>query len=287
MYINWLLLLWMLPTLITPSTCTPPPHHVAPTNENFIQIVEEAMPDGNINFYAINKAFCPLTMSLEFNEIQNYSSEVKLPLKKVLAQSEEQQFLLTLNRKSVKKEAFYAYRYSYTLGDELNPSPDENFAYWFPYEAGTKELVGQGNNGKFSHKGINAIDFNLKKGTKICAAREGVVVMTKGDSNQGCSQPRCQDMSNYVIIYHSDGTFANYGHLKYNGVKVEVGQKVKAGQVIGLSGNTGWSSGPHLHFEIYYKKEGMHYTVPAKFLIKDQQPAIPKVGKRYVSYHPN
>ncbi|WP_277619852.1 M23 family metallopeptidase [Chryseobacterium angstadtii] len=50
---------------------------------------------------------------------------------------------------------------------------------------------------------------------------------------------------------HPDGTFAQYYHLKQNGVKVNIGDQVKKGDVIGLSGNTGWSKGPHLHFVCY------------------------------------
>ncbi|WP_309997394.1 M23 family metallopeptidase [Chryseobacterium sp. 2987] len=50
---------------------------------------------------------------------------------------------------------------------------------------------------------------------------------------------------------NSDGTFAQYYHLKENGVKVNLGDQVKKGDVIALSGNTGWCNGPHLHFVCY------------------------------------
>ena len=58
---------------------------------------------------------------------------------------------------------------------------------------------------------------------------------------------------NCVIIRHSDGTRAIYGHLKYGSIKVKEGQTVKQGQVVGQIGDSGLSTGPHLHFELRNK----------------------------------
>jgi murein DD-endopeptidase MepM/ murein hydrolase activator NlpD len=95
-----------------------------------------------------------------------------------------------------------------------------------------------------------AIDFVMDQCTPILATRAGKVVMTKVSSNEGGPDISFADQANYIVIEHSGGTHASYYHLQHHGALVEIGEEVKAGQEIGLSGNTGWSTGPHLHFVI-------------------------------------
>lgn len=135
------------------------------------------------------------------------------------------------------------------IGDLTLNTYDVNYVYDLPFPKGTVSTVVQGYNGSFSHQGRNAIDFALPEGTPILAAREGTVISTKDDSNAGCPQKSCADMGNYVYIMHPDGSIATYYHLIYEGVSVKPGQKVRKGEQIGISGNTGFSVGPHLHFE--------------------------------------
>ncbi|MEL6866779.1 MAG: M23 family metallopeptidase [Bacteroidota bacterium] len=252
---------------------------------DLIDITEVELPNGDIDFYATTKAFCPVTLNFTFDRLDNMKPDQKLPIKKAIHPGEEKQFLVKLVR-SKRADAFFSYQISFRLGDAINATHNDNQVYLLPYESGTTQLIGQGFNGRFSHKGINALDFNLKKGTKICAARGGIVALIKEDSNSGCKNKRCQSLSNYIIIYHEDGSFGHYGHLKKDGVLVEEGQKVEAGEVIGLSGNTGWSSGPHLHFEVYFPSGDMRQTVPVRFLLKDKSKVILKEGKSYTAYHP-
>ncbi|MFG2621498.1 M23 family metallopeptidase [Streptomyces sp. NPDC048507] len=85
-----------------------------------------------------------------------------------------------------------------------------------------------------SHTGI---DFHADEGTSVHAVGAGVIVEAGWGGAYG----------NNVVIKHNDGTYTQYGHM--NSLSVSVGEKVTAGQQIGLSGSTGNSSGPHLHFE--------------------------------------
>jgi murein DD-endopeptidase MepM/ murein hydrolase activator NlpD len=98
----------------------------------------------------------------------------------------------------------------------------------------------------------HAIDFPLPEGTKIIAAKEGVVTDIKQDSNEGGHEKKYEDIKylNYITILHNNFEFSQYAHLKHNGALVKKGQTVKTGQVIGLSGNTGDSTEPHLHFHV-------------------------------------
>jgi len=105
-----------------------------------------------------------------------------------------------------------------------------------------------------------SIDFILPKGTEIIASRAGIVTKVKKNGKKNYSgkdekkgeKAYKKDM-NEIEIKHNDGTYASYAHLEYNGSFVKKGEKVKKGQLIGLSGNTGWSSKPHLDFCIFKK----------------------------------
>ena len=94
------------------------------------------------------------------------------------------------------------------------------------------------------------MDFKVKKETKICAARDGVVIAAREDSDKGGLKPENMSDGNYISIQTSDGSVAHYWHLKKDGVLVNVGDTVIEGQLIGFSGNTGYSAFPHLHFEV-------------------------------------
>lgn len=125
---------------------------------------------------------------------------------------------------------------------------DTSYVYSLPYEAGTKHGLVQGYFGAFSHKERAALDFKMKKGTNIMAARAGVVIRVKEDGTKGGWNKKYRSHGNNIVIQHEDGSRAGYWHLQHNGALVNIGDTVKQGQIIALSGNTGYSAVPHLHF---------------------------------------
>jgi len=141
--------------------------------------------------------------------------------------------------------------YEMYIGDVTQSSYDADYRYDLPFKKGNSFTVHQGYNGAFSHRNENSLDFKMPEGTEVVAAREGIVTDFVQHNNTNCPTKSCVDQANYVAVMHSDGTFALYYHLKQNGVKVNIGDQVKKGDVIALSGNTGWSNGPHLHFVCY------------------------------------
>jgi murein DD-endopeptidase MepM/ murein hydrolase activator NlpD len=144
-----------------------------------------------------------------------------------------------------------------------------NYTYSLPYEKGRSFLLVQAYQSKlFSHKGEFALDFKMKKGTKICAARGGVVIAVKEDSKKGGVKMKYLSEGNHVIIKHDDGTYGNYWHLEYNGALVNIGDTVKQGQVIGLAGKTGYAAFSHLHFEVTTQPFPGHNQIPTKFLTR-------------------
>lgn len=143
---------------------------------------------------------------------------------------------------------------------------DTSYVYTLPFEHRKKVFLVQAYEGMFSHKGERSLDFKVKKGTTICAARPGVVSGMREDSEKGGLKQEHLSDGNYVIIKHADGTVANYWHLQKDGVLVNTGDTVSAGQAIGLSGNSGYSAFPHLHFEVMgYDASGNYTQLPTRF----------------------
>lgn len=143
---------------------------------------------------------------------------------------------------------------------------DSSYLYSLPFENHKKVFLIQGYDSKMSHKGELALDFKVKKKTKICAARDGVVVGARGDSDKGGLKPENMSDGNYVSIKHYDGSVAHYWHLLKNGALVNVGDTITKGQLIGLSGNTGYSAFPHLHFEVVgYDDKGTYKQLATRF----------------------
>ncbi len=103
----------------------------------------------------------------------------------------------------------------------------------------------------------NSIDFYVPQGTKVFAAASGIVIDVLGNSRAKGNTTPYWALGNSIEIRHGNGECTHYEHLKYKGVKVNIGERVKAGDVIGLSGNTGFTEKPHLHFQVnkYGKKE--------------------------------
>jgi murein DD-endopeptidase MepM/ murein hydrolase activator NlpD len=143
---------------------------------------------------------------------------------------------------------------------------DSSYVYALPYENETTHLLIQGYFSHFSHKERAALDFKMKRGTKILAARDGVVVRIKEDGNKGGLNKKYRPYGNNIVIQHADGSRAGYWHLQYNGSLVNVGDSVKKGQVIALSGKTGYTALPHLHFLVWtFNGHGDWQQVPTRF----------------------
>jgi murein DD-endopeptidase MepM/ murein hydrolase activator NlpD len=142
---------------------------------------------------------------------------------------------------------------------------DTSHVYALPYGNGRSYRLMQGYFGSFSHKERAALDFNMKRGTKIYAAREGVVIRLKEDSDRGGWSKKYRPDGNNVVILHPDGSRAGYWHLQKDGVLVNVGDSVKKGQLIALSGKTGYAVMPHLHFLVWTSINGNWQSTPTRF----------------------
>ncbi|MEP7321984.1 MAG: M23 family metallopeptidase [Saprospiraceae bacterium] len=145
---------------------------------------------------------------------------------------------------------------------------DTSFVYQLPYEHGTKHRVIQGYYSKYTHKYRAALDFKMKVGTPICAARDGIVMRTKNDSNKGGFKKKYRPDANFVVIDHADSIRTSYRHLQFNCVTVQAGDTVHQGQIIGRSGKTGYTFTPHLHFIVTKYIDGQWQGIPSRFETK-------------------
>jgi murein DD-endopeptidase MepM/ murein hydrolase activator NlpD len=142
---------------------------------------------------------------------------------------------------------------------------DTSYVYSLPYEEGTSHRIIQGYFGPFSHKERAALDFKMKRGTKVLAVREGVVVRVKEDGDRGGWNAKYRPYGNNIVIQHPDGSRSGYWHLQHDGALVNVGDTVTKGQVIALSGKTGYTATPHLHFLVWSTNNGNWQQIATRF----------------------
>lgn len=210
-----------------------------------------------------NTSTVPVTLRLTATT-QNMKCSHRLPYLIVLAPGEKSENIhFTIKDRGRAWE--YQFKYLYQFGDYRVRSP--RVAFPLPFR-GSAECI-QAFQGDFSHQGSQgyALDFDLPEGTPILASRDGLVVRLEEGFNRAGTTKDFLKKGNYVWLAHKDGTLSRYYHLRRNGVPVELGDKVKAGQVVGYSGNTGFSAGPHLHFDVSVPGRDaklMTHTIPFK-----------------------
>lgn len=169
----------------------------------------------------------------------------------------------------------------------MRPEP---YAYALPYPHGLTFSVLQGFHGGFSHRGSNeyAVDFDCPVATPVLAARPGVVVVSNAAAHGSGTTPEYLDYkrTNFVIVHHDDGTLGEYMHLAPSSVQVKPGQRVERLDRLALSGNTGFSSTPHLHFQVMTASpDGVSaISFPFRMAVAPARDEEPLQGRRYSAW---
>jgi len=282
-----LLVFWCLALTLAvrPGSSAPAPSPAGsfsepPAHETAVKVTA-MREDGMTHFYVDNQEYCEVTMTFDM-DLQNLKGTVGFPYTATFpARKKTEAFGILPVKPGCKWE--YSYTNYYKLGSNCAQHND-SYVYQLPYAPGNKFKVTQGYNGKFSHKGSNqyAIDWDMPEGTLVHAARGGIVVRVKDDSDKGGASVDYDCYNNYVLVRHDDGTLGHYCHLQKGGCLVKVGQIISAGDVIAHSGNTGFSSGPHLHFCVFKTRDGRtRMSIPVKFRTSQEQAITLTSGHAY------
>ncbi|WP_025742669.1 M23 family metallopeptidase [Aquimarina pacifica] len=247
------------------------------SQENFRLYYEETKTGYVI--LADNDEVTPVSVEMNLR-LENLSSSNGNDKVFVVPKKTKGHIITVLEIVNARKRIKLGFESTYNFGDHNRLKYDDDFKYYLPFPKGEDYWLSQGYNGAVSHQNENSLDFKMPIGTKVYAARGGVVVDVEQSYTKRCTTSECAKYNNYILVYHEDGTFAEYTHLKQNGAKVKVGANVKIGQLIGLSGDVGWATGPHLHFTVFFQRLKKRETLKTKFLIGKGEEAVELIEKK-------
>lgn len=163
---------------------------------------------------------------------------------------------------------------------------DDDYIYRLPYAEDVSFPIMQGYGASLSHRGTEyyTVDFDMPEGTEVFSAREGEVLNTEDRFAWSCMHSDCDRYSNFVEILHADGTIGKYFHLQAGSVVVRPGEFVERGELLGRSGDTGYSNAPHLHFGVYKPTgRGPEQSVAIRFAVRGGVISRPRKGARYTN----
>jgi murein DD-endopeptidase MepM/ murein hydrolase activator NlpD len=242
--------------------------------------VRQSGPDEDPQWWFRNRSHGPLAVRVSLAEADNVVTYPELPAIFVLPALAERE-LVTIGPLDPRQSWRYQMQSQSMPGDPAGRHAPEQ-PYRPPFAPGASFTIGQAFGGTHSHNTPSsqyAVDIAMPIGTPVHAAREGIVMDTaRWFHRSGTDVERYGNRANYVRILHDDGSMAVYAHLDYNGVRVREGQRVRRGQLIGKSGNTGFSTGPHLHFAIQINRDLELVSVPFEFEGSNGQALAPRQG---------
>jgi murein DD-endopeptidase MepM/ murein hydrolase activator NlpD len=242
-----------------------------------ISVEPRATPQG-ISIVAVNECRCSVEFGLRVGKV----SDAQTVRATVAPRSE--QLLLALPATPGKAEIPFDFGYVIGVpGAEHAPKGP----YRAPFANARSFMVSQAPPDHFTHidpSSRYAIDFAMPEGSAVHAAREGVVINVAHRFYRGGLAPSNQDEANFVQILHDDGTNAIYAHLQMDSIRVRPGQRVARGEYIANSGNTGFSSGPHLHFAVLRNAGLRTVSVPVTFAGPGRAVAAARTGAPLTAY---
>jgi len=220
--------------------------------------------NGRYLAWADNRLSGPIEVMLHFSRSQNVIGNPALPARATVAAGGSS-LVAVLSAADPSRGGDFELRMDSLPGDPSARPRDVE--YLLPLRQ-PKFRIDQGYGGGFSHNDPQnryAVDFAADTGTPVLAARDGVVMQVESDFDRaGLNLEKYGGRANFVRILHDDGAMSLYAHLKTEGALVRVGQRVRAGQQIGLSGNTGFTTGPHLHFAVQVNRGMRLESLPFK-----------------------
>jgi murein DD-endopeptidase MepM/ murein hydrolase activator NlpD len=244
-------------------------------------VVYSLNEEGHACIMADNRREAPVSVHIDMTREDNVVSDHTFPLETVVPPN-TRQCVAKISRLYKDRDQNFQYSNAWMPGD-YTALHNSKGGYRLPWQTGESYPVTQAYGGPITthtdRSSRFAVDFGLPEGTPVLAARTGVVVNLEDFFTVGGLDRSLMEKANFVDILHDDGTIATYSHLSEHGVSVHLGQMVLAGEKLGISGSTGYSSGPHLHFVVWrpeYDGKGfMQVSIPVEFCIGDRVVCAP------------
>lgn len=256
------------------------PSHLKPT-----LTLERRQTDEGVLVLVNNTYACAVQVVLELKDTRNVAAQTQRALN-VVVPARGVTEVLRITPQDVEADFTFRIAYSYMAGDP-EAVHEASAPYRVPFAIGKKYRVTQAYPSRITHAdpaSHYAIDVALPVGTAIYAAREGTVIEIAYDSYSGGTDATDIEKANVVRIGHDDGTLAVYAHLAWNSIRVRPGQRVERGEYLADSGNTGFSSGPHLHFAVQ-RNAGLRLdSLPISFRGPAASAVIAKSGEDLTAY---
>jgi murein DD-endopeptidase MepM/ murein hydrolase activator NlpD len=214
---------------------------------------------------AVNDCLCAATFQAKILHSDDPAIPDGTEYKATLTPRTQQTLIHIQHAGGPKTEFRYVWRFALGPPEATHNPPGP---YRAPFAIGSTHLISQAYPSRFTHTTPDseyAIDIALPDGTQVYAAREGVVINVRHDAFRGALARAMLDQANVIEILHDDGTIAIYAHLHWDSIRVHIGERVARGQYIANSGNTGFTSGPHLHFAVLRNAGVTDVSVPIQF----------------------
>jgi murein DD-endopeptidase MepM/ murein hydrolase activator NlpD len=249
--------------------------------------VTHRLIDGSMQLTAKNEYFAPVELILGIEELQAAQRPDPLQSLRWVLQPNSETELMRLAGIAGSGAPKIVYRYTWLAGDPASLHQPER-PYRVPFAVARGFTVSQAFPHSVTHVGADsrhAVDIVMPIGTGVYAARGGIVFEVAGTNFRGGLDPdRDAAAANLLRILHDDGTYAEYAHLNRNSIRVKPGDSVSRGEYIADSGNTGFSSGPHLHFAVI-RNLGMRVeSVPVVFEGADGSEVAAQTGVQLTAY---
>ena len=229
-------------------------------------------------YVLFNDFWGPVEVELTLQEKVNVLSEPSLPARFVIP-GQTERTLVGIGALDQRRSFSYRLGMSSVPGRPIG-TPVEGLVILPPFSADEEYPISQGFEGTKTHGSPDsqfAIDIVMPVGTAVHAVRSGKVMDIEEDFNRGGrNYKKYAHKANHIRILHEDGTMAVYAHLDLASVIVRPGARIFAGQKIARSGNTGYSSGPHLHFAIQQNSGMQMISLPFRFQTPDGAAIAPE-----------